>query len=114
MRDFIKKIGKIIDEISTYFMIKSCNDLKIQITNKDNLYKIEFEASGVTISKLEVEGLEESLSIPKQEDIDEYYWQLNGSDEIEREFDLIGMMIDFHLIEVQQNFFKLIIFINRH
>lgn len=109
MTPFIKKITKIIDEITTYFMTrnKSNFDLTINIKNLDSKIYMVFSLKNFLITKSELRELENSLKIPRQEDADEFYWQLNGTSELEREFDLVGMMVDDYKIEFKNGEFIL-------
>jgi hypothetical protein len=105
MIESIKRINRIVDEVSTFFMNKMKKDLDIQIFIKsnDSEYTITFTLKGIKISKSELEEIKDSLSIPRQRDAEEYYWQLNGSNESEKEFDLIGMMIDKYNIDISED-----------
>lgn len=99
MIESIKKITKIIDEITTFFMSNGNEDLDISIKHNKTGFTIKFVVKGVNLSSSEINDIKESLDIQRQEDVEEYYWQLNGASESEMEFDLIGMMIDSHSIK---------------
>lgn len=94
MIEHIKKITKIIDEITTYFMSSISDNIDIRIERDNRNFKLIFKVEAPKITTEELTELKESLSIPKQEDIEEYYWQLNGAGDSDIELDLIGMMID--------------------
>lgn len=104
---FTKRITKIIDEITTYFIGRMSKELDISIKLFDDRISLEFVIFDFEISKSELRDIEDSLKIPRQTDAEEFYWQLNGSSESEREFDLVGMMIDDYSIDVSEKEFRL-------
>ncbi|WP_319371648.1 hypothetical protein [uncultured Ilyobacter sp.] len=107
MIEKIKKVTKIIDELTTYLMIKGGKNLDIKINIIDRDIAITFLVDNLDFTRSELDELEDSLSIPRQAEVEEYYWQLNGGSETEMEFDLIGMMIDKYILEFTKGSLKL-------
>lgn len=110
MIEFIKKITKIMDEVTSYFMSKGSEEIQIKVSSKDTYMSVAFLVEDSTLSKGDLDEIEDSLSIPRQEDVEEYYWQLNGAGETESEFDLIGMMIDSYTLKVEGTQLRLELF----
>jgi hypothetical protein len=110
MIEFIKKTTKIMDEVTSFFMANGSTEISIKVSNKGNYTSVTFEVEDSKLSIGELDEIEDSLSIPRQEDVEEYYWQLNGADETESEFDLIGMMIDSYTLEVSGSKLRLELF----
>lgn len=106
----VKRITKIIDEVSTYFMSRRNISFDINIRMNEDRTILIFTAFDYNISKSELEDMENALRIPRQVDAEEFYWQLNGTSESESEFDLVGMMTDDYEIEVSKNEFRLTLF----
>lgn len=94
MRASIKKITKIIDELSTYILLKKGVNLSIKIEEDEKNYKIKFFAEKMHLSKSDITEIRESLGTPRQRDMEEYYWQLGGLNQPEGELELVGMMTD--------------------
>jgi len=103
MIESIKKITKIVDEITTYFMIHNSKEIDVKIVDSEEHTLIVFNVKNIDIIREEIDALEYSLSIPRQSDVEEYYWQLNGSGETEIELDVIGMMIDTYTLKLNDN-----------
>jgi hypothetical protein len=55
---------------------------------------IFIRAQTSTITKKNLEHLEESLNAPRCHEMEEYYWNLTGDDDQYTEATLVGMMID--------------------
>lgn len=103
MIESIKKITKIVDEITTYFMIHNSKEIEVKIVDSEEHTLIIFFVKNIDIIMEEIDSLKYSLNIPRQSDVEEYYWQLNGSGETEIELDVIGMMIDMHTLKFNDN-----------
>ena len=99
MIEFIKKTTKIVDEVTSYFMARGSKEIEIKVSDRGEYMSVIFIIEDSRLSIGELDEIEDSLSMPRQEDVEEYYWQLNGADETESEFDLIGMMIDSYTLE---------------
>lgn len=89
-----KKISRILDELSTYFLYKDPTRLAISIDNLDDSYKISFEVCGVEYSEEEIFDMMTLLNEPRQPSVEAYYWSLVGESSDDSELSLIGMMID--------------------
>ena len=103
MRHEIKKICKIVDELTTLllrddtdevdFKIKRSNtDTKIFITDYNTKYKVD-----------DVEDLMTCLNVQRQHEVEEYYWQLVGECDNDSELTVIGAMVDDAKIEIKDN-----------
>lgn len=113
MIENIKKITKIVDEITTHLMIHNSKEIEVKIIDSEEHTLIVFNVKNIDLVREEIDALEYSLSIPRQEDVEEYYWQLNGSGETEIELDLIGMLVDTYTLEIEENNLKLELFRNK-
>lgn len=102
MTEFIKKTTKIIDTVVIFFMAKKCGTIDIKIENNNDMIKLIFDIEKANLYQDDLNDIRYSLNIPYQDDVDEYFWQLNGVNDKEVNFDLIGMMINSHEIEYQK------------
>jgi len=41
--------------------------------------------------------------MPRRHDIEEYYWELTGDDDLDTELSLVGMMVDDVVIDYKNN-----------
>lgn len=89
-----KKISRILDELSTYFLSKDPKRLSISVDNLDDSFKISFEAYDVEYSEDEINDMLTLLNEPRQPEVEAYYWSLVGDSSDDSELSLIGMMID--------------------
>ena len=56
--------------------------------------------------------LKDSLCVPRQHEIEEYYWNLIGENETGSQISLVGMMIDKCNISFEKNILRLEIYRN--
>ena len=94
MKFKLEKKLKIINELITLFHKLGTDDVHVDL--KTNDYKSEFLISGLVknISNEEISRLKKILNTPRQHEVEQYYWNLNGSTELNCELMLVGMMID--------------------
>lgn len=92
MRHHDKKIGKIVDELTTYLLRKKVNNIAINIDCTKHNDIITFEFSDATDALLNI--LQETLTQERDEQLEEYGWELLGENDCSGELNLIGMCID--------------------
>ncbi len=92
MRHHDKKIGKIVDELVTYLLRKNCRNIKISIECSSDNDKIVFTFCDATDALLNL--LKETLTQDRNEQLEEYGWELLGENDCSGELNLIGMLID--------------------
>ncbi|PAB59506.1 hypothetical protein [Anaeromicrobium sediminis] len=95
-----KRISKIVDELINYFFSIGGTDISINVQNLEKHHKIFFQSNYKNEQDEKINKLIKYLSYPKQEEIEEYYWELMGDCDVDTELSLIGMMID----EAEVNF----------
>lgn len=87
-----KKTGKIIDELTTFFLKKGHWDLQINLKFAKEKTIISVEVPNVTAD--EQERITTCLSQQRDEAMEEYGWELMGESETSSELNLVGMCID--------------------
>lgn len=89
-----KKIGKIIDEMSTFFLVHGAKQIEMTLKDTPLQTEITFHVDQLDEKDRMVKMLEQLISFPRQEDMDECYWSLAGESDHDTELSLIGNMVD--------------------
>ena len=91
-----KKIAKIIEELTIYFFSVGATDIKTGIHLSEEWVTIDFSANFLTEYKAKIEKLERYLNEPKNEGLEDFYWELAGSGDPGEtsQLLLVGMMVD--------------------
>lgn len=84
----------LLSEFTSYLVNIGCDDIHIDFSTKDNAITISFSTLNKNLTEKNITKLKTLLDTPRREDIEEYYWELNGNDNFYSELSLIGMMID--------------------
>lgn len=104
-----KKIGKIVEEMTMFFFAVGAKNMETKIERIDNEVKITFHSDYNPEYENTLLNVEQYLLEPKNEGMEDMYWELAGTGE-PGESDqllLVGMMIDryeFHLEEGKAEF----------
>lgn len=87
-----KKIGKMIDEVTTFFLKKGHYKLRIDLdyTKKFMVLRIHIP----NLSANESEMITKCFSQKRDLTMEEYGWELMGESETSSELNLVGMCID--------------------
>lgn len=94
MKHEIKKVSKIVDELIEFCFSHSTEKVAVTLENKKDKFEIIAHCDNIDCNDEKIERLRELLSVQRQNEIEEYYWQLAGEDEHNGEFCLVGMMVD--------------------
>lgn len=91
-----KKIAKIIEELTMYFFAVGADRIQSGIERDGNHIKISFQANYNVEFHDKVLVLEEYLNEPKNEGMEDFYWELAGTGDPgeSSQLLLVGMMID--------------------
>ncbi|MFI3210399.1 MAG: hypothetical protein R3Y64_05040 [Peptostreptococcaceae bacterium] len=90
----IKKITRLIDEISTMLLKNGCSDLDIKLKREDDLSIVKIVSFDCIFTDEEISDLRDVLNIQRQCEIEGFYWELMGDDINGDELFLVGSMID--------------------
>lgn len=107
MNESIKKLTKIIDELTTIFLINKATGIDIKLNKNKDVFLLEFSVSNLDFNRFSLEDFIEELDNKREDNAEEYYWQLSGTNENLSELHLIGMMIDSFQVEVEKNILNL-------
>ncbi|QUH25525.1 hypothetical protein [Serpentinicella alkaliphila] len=92
MRERLKSI-KIVDELINYCYNLGISQIHVDLEDVESAIKITVEGFCDGIAEEELQSLNDFLSIPRQEEVEEYYWELIGEGN-KNELALVGMVID--------------------
>ncbi len=91
-----KKIAKIIEELTMYFFSVGAEHIQSGIEKNGNEVKITMRANYDEECRKSLHSLEVYLNEPKNEGMEDYYWELAGSGDPgeSSQLLLVGMMLD--------------------
>jgi len=104
----IKKISKIIDELSTFCLLHGAKLMNMSVENNKDHFKIILEMDNLDYSNKKVSRLEKLLNCPRQ--AEEFYWELTGESDHDSELSIVGMMVDKADIVFEENSLKLTLY----
>lgn len=104
-----KKVAKIIEELTMYFFTVGADSLQSGIERKGKNVVITFESNYLPEYSHQLHYLEKYLNEPKNEGIEDIYWELAGSGDPGEtsQLLLVGMMIDKAEIAIDERRVKL-------
>ncbi|MCK9266195.1 hypothetical protein M0P98_04835 [bacterium] len=94
MKDEIKKIGKIVEEVITFFMYNYEVESNIEIKYKEKVIYMTFRFFPVNINEKELIKLKKRFPVSRRPEMENYYWHLAGEVEDSSGVTLVCMMCD--------------------
>jgi len=110
MKHTKKRISKIVDELVTYFYSMGATDISINLNEKKDYFKISLKSNYTTKDKNKIEKLIKYLKCDKQEEMEEYYWELTGESDVDNELMLVGMMTDEAEINIDEDTIEVVLY----
>lgn len=107
-----KKVAKIVEELTIFFFTIGGKEMKSGITKMENEAKISFQSDYRPEFERSIDHLEEALQEPKNEGMEDIYWELAGSGDPgeSSQLLLIGMMVDRYEIQRQDGWVNLTLY----
>lgn len=104
-----KKLANIVEELTMFFFSIGATDIHSSVQIKDNHGKIEFDADYGIDNRERLNSLKKYLNEPKNEGLEDFYWELAGSGDPGEtsQLLLVGMMIDKAEISIEENRVKI-------
>ena len=99
MRHEIKKICKIVDELTTIFLSEDTDEVDFKIITSPDKTVIKMVDYHTNYTDDFLDYFRKTLNGQRQSEIEEYYWQLAGETDEDDELTLIGAMIDTAVVE---------------
>ena len=107
MKFRIEKNLRILSELITFYHKQNCDDVKIDVKTEEGLSFFRISGRIDNFSDEQLESLNTVLNIPRQHEVEQYYWNLGGNTELDCELSLVGVMVDNALIEYKDNILTL-------
>lgn len=95
MKYDLKKFIKVIDELLTHCMHTfDTRRVDVAIEHDDEAFRAEFRLHGGDVAEAALDAMRQKFEIPRNPELEDYYWQLTGELENSSELDLVAMMCD--------------------
>ena len=94
MQNEVKKITRLVDEVTSLLMRSGSNDINVHIKRDSELSTITIIDYNSAYPDDEISSLNDVLNIQRQCEVEEFYWELMGDDSHEDELFLVGSMVD--------------------
>lgn len=100
-----KKVAKIVEELTVFFFAIGADTINSGIRRKGNQVQITFDANYSKEYEERLSSLEKYLNEPKNDCIEDIYWELAGSGDPGEtsQLLLLGMMLDKAEIRFENN-----------
>lgn len=91
-----KKVGKIVEELTMFFFSVGAEHIQTGIDRQDNQVVITMESDYAPDREYGLHRLKEYLNEPKNDGVEDIYWELAGSGDPgeSSQLLLVGMMLD--------------------
>jgi hypothetical protein len=94
MRNHIKRITSIADEITTFLLLENFSKLSITIEPKGNVTTLRFVSGDNSMTQKQLDDVLLVLNQPRQLELETYYWTLLGESGADMSLNVVGRMID--------------------
>jgi len=102
MQHELKKVTLIINELITLMLQNGAEEIDMKIKRKEHTTEVILVNHMCDYSKEFIDKLRYNLKTQRQSEIEGYYWQLLGEDDVVEEIHLVGAMIDEASVEMHQ------------
>lgn len=103
MRHLRQRNVKIISEIMNYLLKIGCTEIHVDYYTYDDYIHFIFKCIVENLDGKLINDIKTLINMPRRHDIEEYYWELTGDDDLDTELSLVGMMIDTADISYEDN-----------
>lgn len=114
MKHTKKRISKIADELLNFLMSIGADDITINVKDEEDRYKICAKSNYVKANNEEkLNDLIKCIDCPKQEEMEEFYWELAGECDVDTELSLISMMVDKIKLDIDDDTIYIVLYKNK-
>ena len=99
MKHEIKKVCRIVDELTTLFLQDDTDEVDFKIFREKDRTIIKIVDYKTGYSDAFIDHFRKTLNRQRQHEIEEYYWQLAGETDEDDEMTLVGAMVDSAVVE---------------
>ncbi|SHI13346.1 hypothetical protein SAMN02745196_03103 [Clostridium collagenovorans DSM 3089] len=103
MKHLNQRTMKLVNELMSFCYKYGSTNLEIKVNTTTEETTINLKAFGISISDKVLESSNELLSAPRCHEMEEYYWNLSGDNDLDTELTLVGMMIDDYSINYNKD-----------
>ncbi|MCK4259686.1 MAG: hypothetical protein KAX49_11950 [Halanaerobiales bacterium] len=108
-----KRISKIIDELIMYCLSMDSTDIDVKLENREDYWKIQIKSNCNNIKEEKINRLIKCLNYPKQEEMEEYYWELTGECDVDTELSIVGMMTNKAEVNFANDILEIVLYRNK-
>lgn len=107
-----RKISKIVEELTVYFLAIGADDIRSEIKLEDDQAMIRFQANYHPEYEEKLEDVERYLKNQKNDSVEDIYWELAGSGDPgeSSQLLLVGMMTDKAEIRREEGLIKMTLY----
>ncbi len=103
MKHEIKKVCKIVDEMTTLLLRDDTDMVDFRINRLPDKTIISIVDYNTKYTQSDVKELMGCFNVQRQHEVEEYYWQLVGECDNDTELTIIAAMVDESKIELRDN-----------
>lgn len=107
MKHIRQRNARIAEELILFAYRYGAKNINLNINNEDSEILITLEATNVNLPFEILETINNLLSVPRCNEVEEYYWNLTGESDIDCELSVIGAMCDKFKITLNDNKLKI-------
>lgn len=109
-----KKVAKIVEELTMFLFAAGAKTIQSCIEREKECFRIVVESDYQQECREQLENLEEYLNEPKNEGMEDIYWELAGSGDPGEtsQLLLVGMMVDRAEVETLDSWIRLTLYRN--
>ena len=98
-----KKSTRILTDVMDHCQMLGCTHFTVDflVTDKNALITVSGKVPSLSIEELE--QMRKELRIPRQHDMEEYYWNISGGEDGDGGLSIVGMMVDEATVTYQDH-----------
>lgn len=100
MTEVQQKLIRVLNELMHYYFDLHMEDISIEILQGKTESSIIMSGYPSIVDRNELKKLSKKLNKPRQEELEEYYWNLVGSVDSSEQMNLVSMLIDSANVEL--------------
>ncbi len=85
---------KILNELIIFCMSSGATDLDMKLKDEADRIVMSISTEAKDLPQKLIDQAKAYLKVPRQHELESYYWQLSGESDDEIELNLVGMMTD--------------------
>lgn len=95
------RVSKIIDEVMNYLFSMGATDIHIDYKEEEKQHVIHIQSNCVDECSTKINKLLKYLKWERQDEMEEFYWELAGDSDVDSELTLVGMMTDKKEVKIE-------------